>query len=456
MLFGAAMLLSLLPFLMLLSAFASYRIDSDIALYLGLDRRAAGIVTHLLTSSPASLNVATATSLVFVTFGTLAMAGSLQQVYEKVFHQDHLGVRGLYRLLVWVAALCVAMIVEGAVARPVRNFYAGVGLAQLATFAILTPFFWWTMHFLLAGRVPWRRLLPSAIATGLFFAGLGIFSRFYFSSTIIHDDQTFGSIGAIFGILTWFVAIGAVLVIGAVAGSVWRDRTASRTRSTVALGHRRGQLELHSVGVLEGEHVDLERRQAGDLAVRNPRLVHQHHRAFQIGPAADAEAEMVKADPVGTEPIAGWRHRPKAQQQAAPDHDHAAEENLERLGGSRIVWRRRLHGDVEAEQAGVELPAPLKVGHRQTQVMDVSGRNLSGHPVPPLPSAIAGTSPDPPTMIAPVAQPGLASRTPRGTCQKSFGNVVASPRRRTTVAARMANPGPDWVDDRRISRHDGD
>jgi Virulence factor BrkB len=125
--------------------------------------------------------------------------------------------------------------VRGAPARPVRNLSGGVGLAQLVTFAILTPSFWWTMHFLLAGRVSWRRLLPSAIATGLFFAGLGVFSKFYFSSTIIHDSQTFGSIGAIFGILTWFVAIGAVLVFGAVAGAVWRDRSASRLRPTARL-----------------------------------------------------------------------------------------------------------------------------------------------------------------------------------------------------------------------------
>jgi hypothetical protein len=62
MLLGAGLLVSALPFLILLSAFASNRVDDDIAPRLGLDRRASGIVTHLLTSSPATLNVATATS----------------------------------------------------------------------------------------------------------------------------------------------------------------------------------------------------------------------------------------------------------------------------------------------------------------------------------------------------------------------------------------------------------
>jgi len=103
-LFGAGLLVSLLPFLILLSAFASNRVDDDIALRLGLNRQAAGIMTHLLTSAPATLTAATATSLLFVAAGTLAVAGSLQQIYEKAFGQEHRGWRGVYRLLIWVVA----------------------------------------------------------------------------------------------------------------------------------------------------------------------------------------------------------------------------------------------------------------------------------------------------------------------------------------------------------------
>ena len=97
-------------------------------------------------------------------------------------------------------------------------------LAEIVTFAVMTPFFWWTMHFLLADRVPWRKLQLAAIATGAFYVGLGIFSKFYFSSTIISDSKTYGTIGAIFGIMTWFIAIGAVIILGAVSGAVWEDR----------------------------------------------------------------------------------------------------------------------------------------------------------------------------------------------------------------------------------------
>jgi membrane protein len=199
MLFGAGLLVSLLPLVILLSAFASQRVDDDISLRLGLDRRAAGIVDHLFTSAPATLNAATATSLVFLVAGMLAVASSLQQIYEKVFRQDHRGMQAVYRPLTWIVVLGVAVVTESLAGRPVSGISAGGWLAPLVTVAIMTPFFWWTMHFLLAGRVRWRTPLPSAIMTGILYGGLGVFSRFYFSDTIIADSKTYGTIGAIFG-----------------------------------------------------------------------------------------------------------------------------------------------------------------------------------------------------------------------------------------------------------------
>jgi membrane protein len=136
----------------------------------------------------------------------------------------------LNRLLAWIAALCVAVMVESLAERPVTAVAAGGWLAPLVTVAIMTLFFWWTMHFLLAGRVPWRELLPSAIITGVFYGGLGVFSKFYFSETIISDSKTYGTIGAIFGIMTWFIAIGAVIILGAVATAVWEDRKTRQIR----------------------------------------------------------------------------------------------------------------------------------------------------------------------------------------------------------------------------------
>jgi membrane protein len=154
----------------------------------------------------------------------LAVASSLQQIYEKIFRQDHRGIRDLGRLLAWIVVLGVAVVTESLAGGRVSSVAAGGWLAPLVTVAIMTPFFWWTIHFLLAGRVAWRTLLPSAVITGIFYGGLGVFSKFYFSDTIISDSKTYGTVGAIFGLMTWFIAIGAVIILGAVAGAVLEDR----------------------------------------------------------------------------------------------------------------------------------------------------------------------------------------------------------------------------------------
>ena len=94
----------------------------------------------------------------------------------------------------------------------------------LVTYAGTAAFFWWTMHFLLAGRVPWRRLVHAAVLTALLWIGLELFSSVYFSAAVISDSRLYGTIGVVFSFLTWFIAIGAVIVLGAAAGATWTQR----------------------------------------------------------------------------------------------------------------------------------------------------------------------------------------------------------------------------------------
>ena len=90
--------------------------------------------------------------------------------------------RDLYRLLTWIVVLCLTVVLESLAGKPVSNVSAGGWLAPLITVAIMTPFFWWTMHFLVAGRVPWRKL-PSAITTGV------CFRRFLREGLFLRNDH---------------------------------------------------------------------------------------------------------------------------------------------------------------------------------------------------------------------------------------------------------------------------
>jgi membrane protein len=238
-LFGASLLLSVLPFIILLSSLANHRIDTDLSRHIGLSREGARIVSQLFRSSPAHSAAPIVTALVVAAAGTMAVAGSLQVIYERVFGQQHRAWRDVLRFLTWVAVLFGVLVTESVISNPVHA--AGGPVTQgLVTYAGTAAFIWWTMHFLLAGRVPWHRLIHAAVVTALLWIGLELFSSVYFSSAIISDSRLYGTIGVVFTLLTWFIAIGAVIVLGAVAGATW-DQRKGRSRGTRS-DHRIGDM----------------------------------------------------------------------------------------------------------------------------------------------------------------------------------------------------------------------
>src|SRR3954452_10037467 len=106
---------------------------------------------------------------------------------------------------------------------------AGVLVGSLA-------FFWFSMYLLLAGTVPWRRLLVPAVSSAIFWVGLSVFAEIYFSSSIVTDSQLYGKIGAVFDLLTWFVAMASVVILGALSGEILQER---RARTGTAQANKR-------------------------------------------------------------------------------------------------------------------------------------------------------------------------------------------------------------------------
>jgi len=228
-LFGAALLLSVLPLIILLSAFASERVDDDIARHLGLGRQGSRIIEGLFQSSNVSFDLGVLVSLLLSLAGTIAVARSVQVIYERTFEQAHAkGTGNLLRCFVWIVVLAGLLILDGAISGSLRDVPAGAVVLGLVDFVVLTLFFWWSGHYLLAGSEPWKRVGPSAVATALLWIGLGVFASLYFSSTVVSDSRLYGKIGVVFTLVTWFIAIGAVITLGAVVGAVWEQRR-SRT-----------------------------------------------------------------------------------------------------------------------------------------------------------------------------------------------------------------------------------
>lgn len=222
--FGAELLWSALPFIILLSSLADERIDDDLSRHIGLNSQGAHIVRALFRNRPAHAVVPIVTGLLFSLAGVIAVVASLQVLYQRLFGVERRGWRDLPRQLAYTGILLGVLVIDGAITGPERRA-GGRVLEALVSFVVVAVFFVWTIHFLLDGHVPWRAVIRPALVTSLLWLGMGIFSAAYFSSVVVDDSRTYGIVGVVFSFLTWFVLIGSVIVLGAACGAVWQRRS---------------------------------------------------------------------------------------------------------------------------------------------------------------------------------------------------------------------------------------
>jgi len=223
-LFGAVFLLSTLPFIILMSSFANRRIEDDLSQHLGLNTQASRIVEQLFSHPASPSTPAVVIAVLFSVVGAAGVAGTLQNDYERIFGTIHHGKGNALRLLIWAGGICGWFMLDALISAGTRPLPAGGVLNAVIGFVATYVFFWWSMHFLLAGNVPWVRLRPAAAVTAVLWLALEGVAALYFSSTITSDSRIYGTIGVVFSLLTWFIAIAAVILIGAVVGEVWRQR----------------------------------------------------------------------------------------------------------------------------------------------------------------------------------------------------------------------------------------
>src|SRR5690348_14171706 len=164
--FGASLLWSALPLIILLSSLANERVDDEISRHIGLNSQGAQIVHSLFRGTPAHAVEPILTGLVFSFAGVIAVVSSMQVMYERIFGLEERGRSNLPRGIAWAALLVAIVVVDDVIRAPVRRAMGPV-VPDVIGLVTTTLFFWWSMHFLLAGRATWRSLVRPAVATGL-------------------------------------------------------------------------------------------------------------------------------------------------------------------------------------------------------------------------------------------------------------------------------------------------
>ncbi|MFJ9116742.1 ribonuclease BN [Streptomyces sp. NPDC102394] len=220
--FATLALVTLAPLLIVVAAadplghggFALWLVDG-----MDLSGRSAQALSHVFTPPRKVISTTSAWSVALLALFGLSFASSVQNGYARIWKPSAGPWHRLYRQLVWLVVLMVYVYTQV----QTRNVLAGPPRVPLSLVVGLL-FFWWSAHFLLAGEVRWRRLLPGAVATMAGLVGLRWFSYLVFTPLLITNAVSYGPMGTIVVVESWLVGVGFVVFGGALVGRLLCER----------------------------------------------------------------------------------------------------------------------------------------------------------------------------------------------------------------------------------------
>jgi membrane protein len=224
--FAAMFTLSFIPFLMLLSVALGTDLSRAIAARSGFSTKAGYDVTTLFTHGRTVFTSLSILGLVLVVFGADSTSRILQIWYAKIFRAEVHSWKARARRAQWLAGVFGFLALQVAIGRRVEPASGHIA-ASAAQFILAVAFWWWSLHCLLAGQIPWRRLFLAGLATAVCYTAVGIYIAYFASSSIISNEATYGPIGAVMTLLTIEIGLGVALHIGAVIGATIGGETAA-------------------------------------------------------------------------------------------------------------------------------------------------------------------------------------------------------------------------------------
>jgi membrane protein len=246
---GAQALLALVPLLVILGAFFPDVTDAALerfATVTGLGSGGEQVVKETADESgygaaAAGVDVdqVRATTgvigILIVLFSATSFSRALQRMYEKAWEQPAIGgVRARRRCLLWLFGWLVAtqsMTFVGWLDDRTSELVLEPAFFGLRC-VLLTLIWWWSMWYLLFGRVGWTRLLfPAAlagVAMGLYTSASSVVMPRY----VVTSANQFGALGVVLAVATWLVGAAGVVVVTTVVGRAVSEDPLVRTIAT--------------------------------------------------------------------------------------------------------------------------------------------------------------------------------------------------------------------------------
>ncbi|MEV5972719.1 YhjD/YihY/BrkB family envelope integrity protein [Streptomyces sp. NPDC051921] len=153
-----------------------------------------------------------------VLISATACSRAMQRLCERAWSLRGASARvAAWRWVAWLAAWMVMIGLQGGL----RSGF-GLGLWLGLPLVVLTEvgMWWWTQHLLLAARVPWLPLLPGAVLTGVALSVATSTASLYVPRALNRSLEKYGSLGAVFTLLSWLIALCVVVTLCVTAGAV--------------------------------------------------------------------------------------------------------------------------------------------------------------------------------------------------------------------------------------------
>ncbi len=156
----------------------------------------------------------------------LSFTRALQRVYERAWGLEPRGFAGTRAGLTWLAGIVLWATAFSAVRRGLLDVVGPIGL--LAVLLAGDAALWlWSPRILLARRVDWRALVPTALLTALALTAISVGSVVYMPQAIGRSATHYGPIGIAIALVFWLVGIGFALTVCAGVGAVLGERLAA-------------------------------------------------------------------------------------------------------------------------------------------------------------------------------------------------------------------------------------
>lgn len=223
---GSLAFTALVPLLVIASAFlpGTKDLPSELIDRFHLRGDTADLVREVFAQPDAVRQSVSWLGVLLLIVAALSFTRALQRVYEHAWRLEVRGLAGTRAGLIWIGGVVLWATLFASVRQWLLDLTGPV--PSLAILLTGNAALWlWSPWILLARRVAWQALVPTALLTSVAMTAISIGSVIYMPEAIGRSATHYGPIGIAIALVSWLVGIGFALTVCAGVGAVVGEGT---------------------------------------------------------------------------------------------------------------------------------------------------------------------------------------------------------------------------------------